>query len=327
MERITRIAYNSEGWRRPTGEAAAQEQSGTYNELNRFGHEDWLFRNEWVLDGWRYAFIQGVGKSRRALLRINEPFDVTLFTVEPNKQRRYVARLREAEALSDEQADHAVAAFRTAGWISAMEEEIRQIGGNASAIGDARWATDLLNVRFRLENVDFLPPGTYAGSDDPIVSRHRYQLYKLDHEGERPENPGPAGSALPPNIRSAFRRAVGPTTISPGHARMQATLMRELAGENPGARVVRESGYIDVLVETKDALLLYEIKSDLAPRTVIRLAIGQLLEYAYRLANPKGKRIVLVIVGRKELSTTDSAYLNHLRVEHRLPLQYRVVPL
>ena len=327
MERITRIAFNSAGWRQPTGEAAEHEQSGTYNELNKFGHEDWLFRNEWVLDGWRYTFLQGVGKSRRALLRINEPFDVTLFTVEPSKRRRYVARIREAEALSDEQANEAVAAFRAAGWIGTMEEEIRQIGGNASALGDARWAAHLLNVRFRRENVDHLPPDIYAGSEDPIAFRHRYQLYKLGNKLTAPEWSSPAGSALPPIVQSAFRRAVGPTTISPEHARMQATLMRELTEENPGARVVREIDYIDVLVETRDALCLYEIKSDLAPRTVIRLAIGQLLEYAYRLANPKQKRIELVIVGREELSASESGYLEHLRIQHRLPLQYRVVPL
>ena len=60
---------------------------------------------------------------------------------------------------------------------------------------------------------------------------------------------------------------------------------------------------------------------------MIRLAIGQLLEYAYRLANPKQKRIELVIVGREELSASESGYLEHLRIQHRLPLQYRVVPL
>ncbi len=59
MSKITRIAYNSSGWQHPTGDARREEASGTYNSDNGFGHEDWLFRSEWQIEGWRYAFLQG----------------------------------------------------------------------------------------------------------------------------------------------------------------------------------------------------------------------------------------------------------------------------
>lgn len=327
MDRLTRISYNSAGWRRPTGEAAEQEQDGTYNNLHRFGHEDWLFRDEWEIDGWRYAFIQGVGKSREALLKLQRPFDVTLFTVEPDKRRRYVANIREAEALDDEQAEAALQVFRTEGWLRKMEEEIEAVGGNAAALGDARWAPHVLNVRFRLERVIFFPAGTYADEGDPVLRRHRYQLYNIAEASEPHNRIGRSGSNLPPNIADALRRAVDAVKVSPEHAKMQARLMRELVAENPDALVVRERNYIDVLVETPDSLHLYEIKSDLSPSTVLRLAIGQLLEYAFRLPNPHGKRVVLVAVGRAALSAQDHAFLDHLNRRHLVSLEYRVVTL
>jgi hypothetical protein len=59
MLKITRIAYNSSGWIRPTGDAKKDEAAGSYNSDYGFGHEEWLFRSEWQIDGGRYAFLQG----------------------------------------------------------------------------------------------------------------------------------------------------------------------------------------------------------------------------------------------------------------------------
>ncbi len=67
VRKITRISYNSKNWERPTGDARKHEAAGTYNHEHGFGHEDWLFRSEWQIDGWRYAFIQGVNKSQCSL--------------------------------------------------------------------------------------------------------------------------------------------------------------------------------------------------------------------------------------------------------------------
>lgn len=325
MERLTRISYNSAGWLRPTGEAANQEQSNTYNSIHGFGHEDWLFRNEWTIDGWRYAFIQGVGKSRKALVKLQQPFDLTLFSVEPDKRRRYVAHIREAEALDDQQADAAVQAFRDTGWLTLMEKEIDAVGGDSSALAGALLASDILNVRFRVENVALLPPNVYAQEGDRILGLSRYQLYKVNHEDFSGPKRSRAGSELPPNIRSFIRKSVSAREVSPEHAKMQAKLMQELRHEYPTARVVREQDYIDVLVETATSICLYEIKSDLSPATVLRQAIGQLLEYSHRIPNPSQKTVTLVAVGRVALTDGVGEFLQHLQLARGLPLGYRVV--
>jgi hypothetical protein len=329
------MAYSRASWRRPTGDAADQEAGDTYNHLQRFGHEEWLFRDEWVIDGWRYAFIQGVGRSRRALVEARQAFDVTLVTVKPDKRRRYVARIREAEALDNAQADDAVEAFKRAGWHGLMLQEIAAVGGDVSALGNVRWASHMLNVRFRLDKVDRFPLGTYAGPGDPVLGLNRYQLFSIsvanessDEAFNRDTAVGVArrvGSTLLPEVRDALRRAVGEVNVSPEHARMQVTLMRELQAEQPDARLVREEDFVDVLVETMTSIHLYEIKSDLSPVAVLRQAIGQLLEYAFRLRNPAGKMITLVAVGRAPLSTYEQEYLAHLRCQHALSLEYRVV--
>ncbi|GJH34214.1 hypothetical protein CBA19CS91_15675 [Paraburkholderia hospita] len=323
MKKLTRISLNSSGWHRPTGDARAQESS-SFNSINGFGFEDWLFRWEWQLDGWRYAFLQGVNKSRRALLKIGEPFDVTLFAIDASKRRRYVATIYDVECLDDDQATEAVDAFKRNGWFDQMKREIEGVGGNVEALEDVSWAPFIVNVRFRVENVERYSANAYADGTDPIFRLNRYQLYTLPQAGDDVPRHLRTGREHPLEAQSYLRRAVGPMTCTPEHARMQALLMTELASEFPSARIVCEENFVDVTVETSEDLIFFEIKSDLAPRTVLRLALGQLLEYGYYPGQQRRFPTRLVVVGRSDLSAADEAYLRELRERFALPLEYRV---
>jgi hypothetical protein len=329
MKKLTRISVNSSGWHKPTGEARQQESS-SFNSINGFGFEDWLFRWEWQLDGWRYAFLQGVNKSRRALLKIGEPFDVTLFAIDASKRRRYVATIYDIECLDDDQATEAVDAFKRNGWFDQMRREIEGVEGNVEALEDISWAPFIVNVRFRVENVKQYNADAYASTDDPLFRLNRYQLYTLDRNSNETDGSRMVhrnGRSSAPAAESYIRGAVGPVQCTPEHARMQARLMEQLAIEYPSARIVCEENFVDVTVETDGELIYYEIKSDLSPRTVLRLAIGQLLEYGFypRFGARTANR--LIIVGRQPLTVSDIKYLDLLQTKFALPLEYRVIDI
>lgn len=328
MPKITRIAYNSAEWQRPTGEAKKSEGGETYNRLHGFGHEEWLFRAEWLIDGWRYAFIEGINKSHAKLVKAGQTIDLTLFTKQPDKKRRYVATIQAVECLDDQQAADALTEFKRRGWFDIMQQEILAVGGDPSALGAAKWAKHVLNVRFRLENVTLFPAKTYAAADDPVQNLARYMLYDEANIGRSPKAIAKrAGkSDLPPG-KPFQRRAVVAVECTPEHARMQAKLMQELQAEYPKARVVREQDFIDVSVQTDTELLMFEIKSDLEPRSVIRQALGQILEYAFHPSRNHSLPLRLMIVGRRALAAQDRDYLNRLRKDFQLPLEYRVVSI
>jgi len=100
--RLARIAYNSAGWERPTGDAAKQETGDTYNAKNKFGHEDWLFRDKWQISGWRYAFIEGFNTKKQTYA--GKALDVSLYTIQPDKRCRLVGTISQVEGLSEAQA-------------------------------------------------------------------------------------------------------------------------------------------------------------------------------------------------------------------------------
>ena len=323
LEKVTRISFNSAGWQKPTGDARKYESASTYNYKYGFGHEDWLFRSEWLIDGWRYAFIQGVNKSHSKLVRRGQPIDLTLFTIDPAKRRRYVAIIRGVECLDNDQSKDALALFKKNGWYNTMCDEIKAVGGNASALGTARFAKHVLNVRFRQENVTRFPLDQFAKPGDPILKLTRYQLYDLD--GESPSRTARRGDRTLPRVRGWVRRGYGPVQCDPEHARMQARLMKELEREYARRHILRENEFVDVSVRTRTELILFEIKSDLDPRSVIRHALGQILEYAYHPLRTHNLPIRMVIVGRRPLTDNDKEYLERLRNLFALPLVYRVV--
>jgi hypothetical protein len=323
IQKITRISFNSTGWQRPTGEAAQHESPGTYNHKYGFGHEDWLFRSEWQIDGWRYAFIQGINKSHARLVGSDRPFDLTLFTIQPDGRRRYVATILDIECLDATQATNALDAFKKRGWYDIMVREIKAVNGDAIALGSTKYATWILNVRFRQEHLQLFPSDAFAISTDSIRHLNRYQLY----DAEQRVSGRNRGSSEAPIPKGFMRSAIPAVQCTPEHARMQEKLMAELKAEYPGAIVDRERDFIDVTVKTDAILILFEIKSDLDPRTVIRLALGQILEYAYHPSRLHALPVRLVIVGRRPLSSEDRDYLDKLKQQFSLPLEYRAVSL
>ncbi|ROO00535.1 hypothetical protein BK674_08110 [Pseudomonas moraviensis] len=108
---------------------------------------------------------------------------------------------------------------------------------------------------------------------------------------------------------------------------MQAALHEELKIEYPDSSIVFEENFIDVTVTTATEKILFEVKSDFCTRRVLRLAIGQLLEYAYYWDEPAEKTVRLVAVGRTSLSAEDERYLRYLTHQLNLPLEYRQVRL
>ncbi|RPD85204.1 hypothetical protein [Luteimonas sp. 100069] len=322
---VARLAYNSRGWWCPAGAGEVYEAVPSYRAEHGFGHEDWLFRGEWLLDGWRYGFVQGVNKSRASLLRSNRPFNLRLFTMRGPGDRRAVAEIRDVECLTNEQAADAVEAFEQLGWMDTMRAEVRAAGGRPEALGRTEYAPYILNMRYRLENVRWLDGSTPLAAEDSVHKVKRYSLCRANDSlcTAQPRWRGRAGKTdLPDAVDRCYWRPGGWTTRTPEHLKIQRALKDEVERRYPGCVVVFEQDHIDLVARTKDELLLFEVKSDLAPLSVIRQALGQILEYALHPRRQHELPVRLVIVGRQPLQSVDEAYLSVLKEQLRMPLEY-----
>lgn len=56
--KISKICWNSEGWKFPSGSKGKSVVSESYETKYGFGHEEWLFDKSRMIDGYHYAFLQ-----------------------------------------------------------------------------------------------------------------------------------------------------------------------------------------------------------------------------------------------------------------------------
>ena len=230
MHRLTRLAYNTAGWSRPTGEAAKLEFGNAQSRKYGFAHEEWLFRSEWMIDGWRYAFLQGVNADNPSTV---EPLDVTLFTIDEKKRRCLVATIKDLECLDEQQAADALNAFKHRGWFKTMIDEVKEIGGIHEALESPELAEHILNVRFRDRDVQLFPDETILDRSQWLDNRHRYKLYKFEWSDLFPNLSQPSarhrrGTSKPPTLSSHLRQGSSGSVVTPEHDRMQKQLMEEL---------------------------------------------------------------------------------------------------
>ncbi|XBG32137.1 hypothetical protein ABH853_02155 [Pseudomonas sp. 13.2] len=191
----------------------------------------------------------------------------------------------------------------------------------------------MINIRFRQENVRWYPAGTYAEEDEYVRTLRRYQFNEIKSHAQAPYVDrallGRNGRPDAPNQKPFYRSGSAGKICTPEHGLIQAKLLDELRTEYPDADIDCEKDFVDITVETPGERILFEIKSDLVPRTVLRLALGQLLEYGfyYSSHDTDFKRVTLIAVGRKDLSLEDETYLKCLQQKFNLPLKYRAVPI
>lgn len=177
---FSRIGYNTTGWRYPKGDAGPHETGLSFNRDFGFGFEDWLFRKEWQLDGYSYGHVHGVTRSRPRLLKENTPFDLIVYTKEPDGRRRYVALLRNVRCLSADDALEITEAYREAGWLELMRKEVAAAKGDVAKFDRVAGNHGVHNIRFRWDDVEFYRRDAYAAPGDPVNEIKQYQLANIE---------------------------------------------------------------------------------------------------------------------------------------------------
>lgn len=105
------------------------------------------------------------------------------------------------------------------------------------------------------------------------------------------------------------------------HNALQNQLHELLVAQYGQPSVKQEESFVDLMVQLKHKTLLFEVKSSPSPVACIREAIGQLLQYSWRL-DLHGKAVKYFVVGPSLAGKEDSEYLAHIAKESNIPLIY-----
>jgi hypothetical protein len=169
---ITRLCWSENHWTKPSGSAAKLE-TDTFNTRYGFGFE-----------GWRYGFVQGVNKSIRKLS--GEVINLYLFTIDAERQRKYVAELAKCHVLTANEAETTYRSMKRSGLIDQMVSDIRAVSGNPIYILDEsvrkKGTLEIINLRFRAEGLSVYDKLIDVPQHSKIWGYNRYQAIKAPPE-------------------------------------------------------------------------------------------------------------------------------------------------
>ena len=335
--RLCRLCRNTADWRYPTGD---KQGEGGFLAENGFGGEEWLGRREWVLrdengQEWRYAHIQSM--ARIAEQEESSPVTLLLFVCERGEDGlinfSIVGTIHQAWRTNQTEAREAVEAFIARGWLRTMREEAAHAGGKVDELKDKavralpRWH---FTIRFRPDSLEWFDPPLQLLNQVMRAKRMwRPSTPYIWEEDFLPATATAIAWAEPTEQELAryseatrLRRAISAKEFLPRQAPIQNLLAMKLATVYgpQGYQVRCEDHRVDITVRKEGYASFLEIKPADSAREAIRLALGQLLEYAHY---PKADRADnLVVVSDAAPGADDRWYIQRLRQRYGIPLRY-----
>ena len=224
-DKFSRICWNTAGWRKPTGDAASVETGHTYVATHHFGHEEWLFNFEWLINGFRYGFLQPIGKFYNGYK--GNFFSALLYTVTPEQETLLVAKISDIYVPDEDELYRVLRKYENSGWIDDMRSDIEVVGGDLTALENPKPA-EIANIRFLQENVKIFDPMPRVIGDYRFAKKPRF-YHPFNWDGNLPEEmeiaPPPHDDVDPTRSEQAKTRAAQEgVRVDPRHVRLQNRL-------------------------------------------------------------------------------------------------------
>ena len=179
-KRISRLAFNSNGWIMPSGRYGKSNNKASHEAQYGYGHEEWLFDISKLIDGYHYGFLEPIRKQQDAYK--NRTFDVWLYTIDGASKKRYwVGEIKDIEVLDYNEAESVKKIYKNKGWLKTMENQILDCGANSE--GFSGWkGVDLFNIKFKPKDILVNDPYYEIPVNHPIIGMTRYNFTHFKEE-------------------------------------------------------------------------------------------------------------------------------------------------
>lgn len=320
-ECFARICYNTLEWKRPSGPEGKGVSKDNYEREHGFGHEEWLFDESKIIDGYHYAFLQPMGCFTYA----DEIIDVHLYCMSKTNGKLYLGILHNVECINNKQYKNAYKIYVKNGWLKEMRSDIKAIGGDVDALGSGNYP--LFNIRFKLKDLDInLSNPRIISENDPNTRSSRYRRYSkkgdiifCDTPDTKQKKHGTVEQKSEHNVQ--FNTDVRQVSYDPLHNKMQNAIKKNLESTSNYQSVSIEKNFVDIIaVSLNGKKDYYELKT-YAAKASIRAALGQILEYVHYPARKNADR--MIIVGLNKPDKYDVMYLQYLRDTYKIPVWYQ----
>lgn len=330
-EKIARICWNNNHWVSPSGRLGKSGNKNSYEYITGFGHEEWNFDTDKVVDGYIYGFLQQF--HNKSDIHKDSIYNISFYSIEKinsyKNKKWWLGKINSVEVISGKESERVYNVYKKNGWLSEMEADLRRLNLDLTAFTETIEDT-LFNMRFKISDMHLLDEPLEIEKKEPVIPSFYYNLLNKTQE---------------PNLDNAiFKKFIFKPGHNPGknqtitkskggkkdkslfHNEIQTKIYLLLENIYKKGNVGSENdlGYqtkVDIVVKDENDFVFYEIKTSPTAKAAIREAMGQILEYAYWPDKHYAKK--LVIIAPPKPTSDTKVYLKRLRKDFRLPIYYQ----
>ena len=321
MEKIAKVCFNNKDWAKPSGTFGKSLDTKSYETKIGFGHEEWLFDKSKTINGFHYGFLQPLNLITDK--HVNQVYTISLYTIFNNK-KFFIGKIKNAFCISKKESVEIYDIYKDNGWFQEMIEQLKLAGVDSKSLKNIP-PEIFVNLKFKFKDVEYFDLNMEISDEDINVTTTRYKLldkkndFILIKSVELLEEEEDLSEGKEKSIELRKRILSGSVEYDPYHDKMQRVLRRVLKKEYQV--VLYENARADLKAKTdSNHWHFFEIKTSI-PKQSVRMAIGQLMEYAYYPSKERASR--LIVISDQEPDIDLRNYLKSIRLKFKLPIYYR----
>lgn len=331
--KAARICWNTLGWIQPSGREGKSLSNSSESESG-FTNDEWIFDLDSTYNGYCYARIEPINKSRKRLKGQN--IDLMLFSYMHGATNMiWVGKISNVSIVDERESSIIYDSEEGSLWYKKRFEQLSKLENVNSIDFKNIPKNNFYNMKFLPQDVEIFDENLFV--EDGLFKLKRYILNDFDREKEL-QVLKRLGNNFEPNDKLGKTKEQTPSgkikrTYTAGtveydniHKDIQIGLVKCLKRNYPTASISYEDNreinnrMIDVVMFLDNRKIYYEIKSYPSIRTSVRIAVGQLIEYCF--FSDKNRADKLIIVSQNKTTNEVDKFLNHLRATLNLKISY-----
>ncbi|MFZ1320008.1 MAG: hypothetical protein WAT71_00480 [Ignavibacteria bacterium] len=312
--KISRVCYNTHDWKKPTGEIGKSTMKSSFEQSRQFGYEEWIADKSRIIDGYHYSFLQSLN-SKNHFDRI---YDIDLFTTIENK-KYLIGKITKGICISNEESSKIYNIYKKNNWLKEMSNELKDIGADYKEFNRIQ-KSELFNIKYKIEDIKINEEPKLISEKDLNINTFHYKLLDKKSEFLFDSKESDDGNENYRKTDNIIRKINVTVNYDSAHSKIQNKLYDYLKKKNY-TEIRFENNRVDMTAISKtNELCFFEIKTYGSARKSIRLALGQLMEYAFWNEGIKVRK--LVVVSDNAACKDTLTYIKLLKNKFNIPVYY-----
>lgn len=175
-EKIARICWNNNYWNSPSGRLGKSGRKKSYEYNTGFGHEEWNFDTDKVIDGYNYGFLEQFNNKTPIKDKI---YNISFYSIEKinsnTNKKWWIGKINSVEVISEEESKRVYKIYKRNGWLSEMKIDLKRHNLKLKAFNKTS-ADKFFNIRFKINDMHLLDEPIEIIKSDPAIPSSYYNL-------------------------------------------------------------------------------------------------------------------------------------------------------